>query len=166
MPVEHQSRVAVVGAGVASLSAAYHLREHAHITLYECEDHLGGHAHTVEVEENGRKFGIDTAFVVFNEPAYPNLTAFFRELDVEAVEHPGASTSSTLTPASSTAPGSWSWRRTRSSAATRRSSSASGARPAASTPRAARTSCTRRPTCRSASTSTGAATAGSSATHT
>ncbi|WP_236076429.1 FAD-dependent oxidoreductase [Streptomyces coffeae] len=89
MPVEHKPRVAVVGAGVAGVSAAYHLREHAHITLYEREGHLGGHAHTVEVEDNGRTLGIDTAFVVFNEPAYPNLTAFFRELDVEAVEHPG-----------------------------------------------------------------------------
>jgi uncharacterized protein len=89
MPIENSPRVAVVGAGVAGISAAYHLREHAHITLYEREDRLGGHSNTVEVEENGRTLGIDTAFVVFNERTFPNLTAFFEELGVETVRHRG-----------------------------------------------------------------------------
>ncbi|MFF1548565.1 NAD(P)/FAD-dependent oxidoreductase [Streptomyces sp. NPDC058291] len=83
-------RVAIVGAGVAGLSAAYHLRERARITIYEREDRLGGHANTVEVEDDGRVLGIDTAFVVFNRPAYTNLCEFFDELGVEAVEHQGA----------------------------------------------------------------------------
>lgn len=83
-------RVAIVGAGVAGISAAYHLRERAHITVYEREDRLGGHANTVEVEDDGRILGIDTAFVVFNRPAYTNLCEFFDELGVEAVEHLGA----------------------------------------------------------------------------
>ncbi|MFI1000398.1 NAD(P)/FAD-dependent oxidoreductase [Streptomyces galbus] len=74
--------IAVVGGGVAGISAAYALREHAHITLFEREDRLGGHANTVEVEDAGRVLGIDTAFVVFNKPAYPNLGAFFEELGV------------------------------------------------------------------------------------
>lgn len=78
--------IAVVGGGVAGLSAAYALREHAEITLFEREDHYGGHANTVEVEDAGRILGIDTAFVVFNPPAYPNLTGFFDELGVEAVQ--------------------------------------------------------------------------------
>ncbi|MDN3267372.1 FAD-dependent oxidoreductase [Streptomyces sp. MA15] len=76
-------RVAVVGGGVAGLSAAYALREHAEITLFEREDRLGGHANTVEVEDQGRTLGIDTAFVVFNRPAYPRLGSFFDELGVE-----------------------------------------------------------------------------------
>ncbi|MFI6247619.1 NAD(P)/FAD-dependent oxidoreductase [Streptomyces sp. NPDC051016] len=75
-------RTAVVGAGVAGLSAAYALREHAQITLFEREDRPGGHANSVEVEDAGRTLGIDTAFVVFNRPAYPNLSAFFEELEV------------------------------------------------------------------------------------
>lgn len=76
--------IAVVGGGVAGLSAAYALREHAEITLFEREDHYGGHANTVEVEDAGRVLGIDTAFVVFNRPAYPNLSGFFDELGVES----------------------------------------------------------------------------------
>ncbi|MER7699888.1 MULTISPECIES: FAD-dependent oxidoreductase [unclassified Streptomyces] len=83
-------RVAIVGAGVSGLSAAYHLRDSARITIFEREDRLGGHANTVEVEENGRTLGIDTAFVVFNRPAYTNLCEFFEELGVDAVEHRGA----------------------------------------------------------------------------
>ncbi|WNO74844.1 NAD(P)/FAD-dependent oxidoreductase [Streptomyces sp. AM8-1-1] len=83
-------RVAIVGAGVAGLSAAYHLRNRARITVFEREDRLGGHANTVEVEENGKTLGIDTAFVVFNRPAYTNLCEFFEELGVDAVEHRGA----------------------------------------------------------------------------
>lgn len=74
--------IAVVGGGVAGLSAAYALREHAEITLFEREDHYGGHANTVEVQDAGRTLGLDTAFVVFNRPAYPNLSGFFEELGV------------------------------------------------------------------------------------
>lgn len=76
--------IAVIGGGVAGLSAAYALREHAQITLFERESRYGGHANTVEVADAGRVLGIDTAFVVFNEPAYPNLSGFFAELGVEA----------------------------------------------------------------------------------
>jgi predicted NAD/FAD-binding protein len=89
MAPDHTPRVAVIGAGVSGISAAYHLRDRARITLFERENRLGGHASTVEVEEHGRVLGIDTAFVVFNRPAYPNLYGFFDELGVEAVEHLG-----------------------------------------------------------------------------
>jgi uncharacterized protein len=81
--------VAFVGAGVSGLSAAYQLRGHAAITLYEAEDRLGGHANTIEVEDAGRTLGIDTAFVVFNKPSYPNVSKFFEELGVETVQHLG-----------------------------------------------------------------------------
>lgn len=79
--------VAVVGAGVAGLSAAYHLRDHAEITLFDSERRAGGHANTIEVEEDGEVIGIDTAFVVFNRPSYPNFSGFLDELGVETVAH-------------------------------------------------------------------------------
>ncbi|MEV7176340.1 FAD-dependent oxidoreductase [Kitasatospora sp. NPDC093679] len=89
MSATAKPRVAVVGAGVAGLSAAYRLREHAEITLFEQDDRVGGHAHTIEVEDAGRVLGIDTAFVVFNEPSYPNLSRFFGELGVATRRHEG-----------------------------------------------------------------------------
>ncbi|MEJ2855598.1 MULTISPECIES: NAD(P)/FAD-dependent oxidoreductase [unclassified Saccharothrix] len=82
-------RVAVVGAGVAGISAAYHLRDEAHVTLFEADRRAGGHAHTVEVEDAGRTLGLDTAFIVYNEPHYPRLTQFFADLGVATQSHPG-----------------------------------------------------------------------------
>jgi predicted NAD/FAD-binding protein len=44
-------RVAVIGAGAAGLTAAWLLRRHYRVTLFEREEHLGGHAWTVDVQE-------------------------------------------------------------------------------------------------------------------
>ncbi|XVV01167.1 NAD(P)/FAD-dependent oxidoreductase [Actinosynnema sp. CA-248983] len=82
-------RVAVVGAGAAGISAAYHLRDEAHVTLFEADRRAGGHAHTVEVADAGRTLGLDTAFIVYNEPHYPRLTQFFADLGVATQPHPG-----------------------------------------------------------------------------
>ncbi|MGW0120214.1 NAD(P)/FAD-dependent oxidoreductase [Streptomyces sp. NPDC003327] len=89
MPEIDSPRVAVIGAGPAGISAAYRLRDRARITVFEREPRPGGHANTVEVEEDGRVLGLDTAFIVFNPRFYPRLCAFFGELGVEAVRHPG-----------------------------------------------------------------------------
>lgn len=84
-----RNHVAVVGAGVAGLSAAYHLRDIADVTLFDGQPRAGGHANTVEVVEDGRTIGVDTAFVVFNGRTYPRLTKFFDELGVEVIDHGG-----------------------------------------------------------------------------
>ena len=83
------TRVAVIGAGISGLSAAYHLPPGVEVTVYEKEGRPGGHANTVEVEENGRTIGIDTAFVVFNSRTYPQITGFFQELGATALDHTG-----------------------------------------------------------------------------
>ncbi len=92
MPQHTPLNIAVIGAGPAGLSAAYHLRDRARITVFEREPRPGGHANTVEVEENGRVLGLDTAFIVCNRRFYPRLTGFFDELGVETVAHPGGFT--------------------------------------------------------------------------
>ncbi|WP_345701728.1 NAD(P)/FAD-dependent oxidoreductase [Kitasatospora terrestris] len=77
--------VAVVGAGVAGLTAAYELhRAGAEVVLFEAEDRLGGHAHTQSVTgADGRELALDTGFLVHNERTYPHLIALFRELGVQ-----------------------------------------------------------------------------------
>ena len=77
-------RIAVVGAGISGLAAAYALSRRHEVRLFEAERRPGGHAHTVEVDEDGRRLAVDTGFIVFNEPNYPNLCRLFDELGVES----------------------------------------------------------------------------------
>lgn len=80
--VHRHHRVAVVGAGISGLAAAWHLADHATVTLFEADDRFGGHAHTVDVTLDGVSHGVDTGFLVFNHATYPQLRRLFAELDV------------------------------------------------------------------------------------
>jgi uncharacterized protein len=83
MPASHRRRIAVIGAGVAGLTAAYILQREADVTLYEADGRLGGHAHTHElVDDGGRLVNVDTGFLVHNSKTYPHLLRLFAELDV------------------------------------------------------------------------------------
>jgi predicted NAD/FAD-binding protein len=75
-------RIAVVGSGIAGLSAAWRLSRRHEVVLFEANDYLGGHTHTHEVEQDGRAYRIDTGFIVHNPVHYPRLTALFEELGV------------------------------------------------------------------------------------
>ncbi|MGQ4514510.1 FAD-dependent oxidoreductase [Streptomyces sp. DW26H14] len=79
---------AVVGSGVAGLTAAHILCRGGHeVTLYEADDRLGGHAHTHDVPSaNGRIHHIDSGFIVHNARTYPYLLRLFRELGVQTQE--------------------------------------------------------------------------------
>ncbi|MCP2311805.1 NAD(P)/FAD-dependent oxidoreductase [Kitasatospora paracochleata] len=81
-------RVAVVGAGVAGLTAAYELdAAGVEVVLFEADDRLGGHAHTQAVRgADGRELTLDTGFLVHNERTYPQLIRLFRELGVRTRE--------------------------------------------------------------------------------
>lgn len=75
-------RVAVIGSGIAGLSAAFALRGRANVTLFEAGSYFGGHANTVDVHVEGKTFGVDTGFLVYNEKTYPGLIELFSTLDV------------------------------------------------------------------------------------
>lgn len=75
-------RVAVVGSGISGLSCAWLLARRHAVTLFEAESRLGGHSNTVEVAGPEGPWPVDTGFIVYNEPAYPNLTALFAHLGV------------------------------------------------------------------------------------
>ena len=79
-------KIAVIGAGISGLGAAYLLSQKHEVDLYEAEGRLGGHARTTQVEEEGKTFGVDTGFLVFNHETYPLLTKLFDRLDVK-IEH-------------------------------------------------------------------------------
>jgi hypothetical protein len=76
------ARIAVIGTGIAGLSAAYLLDSRHDVTVYEKNSRPGGHSRTVTVDYDGHEIPIDTGFIVFNTRNYPNLTALFRLLGV------------------------------------------------------------------------------------
>jgi uncharacterized protein len=74
--------IAVVGAGISGLSAAWLLARRHQVTLYESEIRPGGHSHTVEVPTANGAVPVDTGFIVYNVRTYPNLIALFDYLNV------------------------------------------------------------------------------------
>jgi predicted NAD/FAD-binding protein len=77
-------KIAVVGGGVAGIVAAYLLQQHHQVTLFEQNDYLGGHTHTIEITD-GADAGtaVDTGFIVLNDATYPLLQKFLAHLGVE-----------------------------------------------------------------------------------
>ncbi|CDO86794.1 amine oxidase [Mycobacterium triplex] len=86
MDSSHPRSVAVIGSGVAGLTAAYVLSGRDRVTLYEADVRLGGHAHTHFVDDGGRVIGVDSAFLVHNDRTYPTLCRLLRELGVATQE--------------------------------------------------------------------------------
>ena len=77
-------KIAIVGAGISGLTAAYLLRNAHEITLFEAGNHLGGHTQTVDVAFDGEQHAIDTGFIVFNRRTYPRFCALLDELGVKS----------------------------------------------------------------------------------
>jgi predicted NAD/FAD-binding protein len=81
-----RQRIAVIGAGIAGLSAAWLLRAAHEVTLFEAEPRLGGHADTHSVVVDGAEVAVDMGFIVLNDRNYPNLSALFELLGVPTQE--------------------------------------------------------------------------------
>ena len=75
-------RIAVIGAGIAGNVVASRLHPHHEVSVFEAGDHIGGHAHTHQIEIEGRPLAVDTGFIVYNEATYPNFSRLLAELGV------------------------------------------------------------------------------------
>lgn len=76
-------RTAIIGTGIAGMGCGHFLFPHTALNLYEQNDYIGGHTHTVTVEEEGRPVYIDTGFMVFNyktEDAFTSALQLCRQL--------------------------------------------------------------------------------------
>jgi predicted NAD/FAD-binding protein len=76
-------KLAIVGSGIAAMSAVQRLYKDFEITIFEKNNYLGGHTNTHRFNDNGKTVTIDTGFIVFNLKTYPRLVALFKELGVE-----------------------------------------------------------------------------------
>lgn len=84
--VGRPQRIAIVGAGISGLTAAYRLSQFHDVTVFEANNYPGGHTNTVDVEVEGERHAIDTGFIVFNDWTYPNFIQLIDELGVSS--HP------------------------------------------------------------------------------
>ena len=76
-------RIAIVGAGISGLVAAYLLRQRHDITVFEAGSYTGGHTNTIEVETPHGLLAVDTGFIVYNDRNYPLFTRLLAQLGVE-----------------------------------------------------------------------------------
>ena len=76
-------RIAVIGAGISGITAAWLLSRRHSVTLIEKEAQLGGHAHTHYLDSGPDKgTPIDMGFIVLNDRNYPTLQTLFSQWSV------------------------------------------------------------------------------------
>ncbi len=77
-------KIAIVGSGISGLVAAYLLHKKHEITVFEANDYVGGHTHTIDVQKQHGNYAVDTGFIVFNEQTYPNFCTILQQLGVDS----------------------------------------------------------------------------------
>lgn len=79
---EFTMKIAIIGSGISGLTCAYYLNKNAHdVFLFESNQYIGGHTHTIKIMHN-KEYNIDTGFIVFNEKNYPCFVRLMKELSV------------------------------------------------------------------------------------
>ena len=77
-----KQRIAIIGSGISGLTTAYLLHKSHEITLFEANDYIGGHTHTVKVAQGEQSYDIDTGFIVCNDRNYPNFLKLMDKLNI------------------------------------------------------------------------------------
>lgn len=82
-PTKKEKKIAVVGCGVAGLTAAWLLSRKHEVHLFEKNDYPGGHTRTLKIEDGpDAGLAVDTGFIVMNHRNYPLFTEVLKQLGV------------------------------------------------------------------------------------
>ncbi len=77
-------KISIIGSGISGLTCGYYLTKLGYeVSLFEAEDYIGGHTHTVDVSTDEESARIDTGFIVFNDWTYPNFIQLMDEIGAE-----------------------------------------------------------------------------------
>ena len=76
-------KIAIIGSGVSGNTLGWHLSKQHEVTVFEADGHIGGHTHTHEIDAFGKRYNIDTGFIVYNDWTYPNFIEMLNTLGVE-----------------------------------------------------------------------------------
>ena len=73
-------RIAIIGSGISGMVAAYLLSPENEVTVFEANDYIGGHTHTIDVPDAGQTYAVDTGFIVFNAHTYPHFIRLMKKI--------------------------------------------------------------------------------------
>jgi predicted NAD/FAD-binding protein len=76
-------RIAIIGGGISGMVSAFLLNEDHDVVVYEANDYIGGHTHTIDIMAGSAGYAVDTGFIVFNEITYPNFLKLLRRIGVK-----------------------------------------------------------------------------------
>ena len=78
------NKIAIVGGGIAGITAAYFLSKKNQVSLFEKNSYLGGHTNTITIDKGADYgLGVDTGFIVLNDKTYPLFHSFLKKLNVD-----------------------------------------------------------------------------------
>ncbi len=77
-----REKIAIIGSGISGLTCGHALAATHDITVYEAADYVGGHTHTIPVDNKGEQVAVDTGFIVFNDRTYPHFMELMHRIGV------------------------------------------------------------------------------------
>ncbi len=80
-----KQKIAIIGGGISGMTAARYLYQDHDIELYEFNDYIGGHTHTLDVKIDGKTYPVNTGFIVYNDWVYHSFNKLMSELDVARI---------------------------------------------------------------------------------
>jgi predicted NAD/FAD-binding protein len=78
-------KIAIVGSGISGLTCAHLLHEQYDIAVFEAGNYIGGHTATQDILYQGKKWRLDTGFIVFNDRTYPNFEKLMAKIGIDKV---------------------------------------------------------------------------------